>query len=82
MESQLRSQRCIPDRVSVRTVTQRLNNTGMNARRPDNRPTLSLRHKQARLLSARDRRIWNLQNWLRSHWLDEGIFCYVMFAVD
>lgn len=62
------------NRVSIRTVTRRLNNAGLNARRPIKRPLLTQRHRQARLEWARARQNWNIRSWRRIHWSDESRF--------
>ncbi|MEW8548408.1 MAG: transposase [Candidatus Thiodiazotropha sp.] len=71
---QLRSQWPVYGPISVRTVTRRLNNSGLKARRAVKRPLLTPRHKRARLNWAHDRRTWNLRSWRRVHWSDECKF--------
>jgi hypothetical protein len=49
-------------RVSVRTVTRRLHNAHLRARRPVKRPYVSPHHLQARLQWANDHLRWNIRN--------------------
>lgn len=61
-------------RASRRTVSRRLNQARLRARRPLRKVPLSLRHRQARLRWARLHRGNNIRYWRRVHFSDESRF--------
>jgi transposase len=60
--------------ISTRTVIRRLNHQGMRARRPMQRPQLTLRHRHARFDWSLDQLGWTIRTWRRVHWSDESRF--------
>ena len=70
----LREEWNIPNTVSVRTVTRKLNAAGLRSRRPIKHPKLAQRHKQACLDLSRERLNCNIRSWRRIHWSDESKF--------
>jgi transposase len=53
--------------ISTRTVIRRLHHHGMRARRPIQRPQLTLRHRHARFDWLHDHLGWTIRTWKRVH---------------
>jgi transposase len=58
--------------ISTRTVIRRLHNQGMRARRPIQRPQLTLRHRHARFDWSLDQLGWTIRTWRRVQSSDES----------
>jgi transposase len=60
--------------ISTRTVLRGLHHQGMRARRPIQRPQMTLRHRHARFDSSHDHLGWTIRTWRRVHRSDESRF--------
>ena len=61
--------------VSVQTTRNRLHAAGLKSRVPAKKPSLSQRHRAARLQFARNHVRWNRQQWRTVTFSDETRFC-------
>ena len=60
-------QHWLPNRLSTRTVRNRLKSGGLKSRRVIKRPLLADRHRRTRLAWCLARRGWNLRTWRNIH---------------
>jgi transposase len=70
----LRSKLVFGGHISTRIVIRRLHHQRMRARRPIQRPQLTLRHRHARFDWSHDHMGWTIRTWRRVHWSDESRF--------
>ena len=61
--------------ISSRTVRRRLMTVGLHCRRPAQRPTLAVHHRQNRLQWAQNHVNWRNREWRRVLFSDESRFC-------
>jgi hypothetical protein len=59
-------------RLSTRTVRNRLKSAGLKSRRVIKHPLLADWHRRSRLAWCLARRGWNLRTWRKIHWSDES----------
>ena len=64
----------INGKISRSTVFRRLKAVGIKARKPATRPTLTVKHKRARLAWCQEHVIWNHNQWRRVYFTDESPF--------
>jgi transposase len=60
--------------ISAKTVGRRLNDAGLNARRPVKKPLISKKNQIARLAFARKFGHWTSKEWAKVLWSDESKF--------
>lgn len=59
---------------SLRTVRRRLQQAGLNGRRPVKKPFISLKNRRARIQWAKEHLTWTSRDWARVAWSDESKF--------